>query len=79
MTLEEALKKEVSWRANFDNLDFPYISYVDNSTWVLTLNSSPDEDIWGLIIDAVSIGRFNDWPVNWTRVSRASDKFNEVA
>jgi hypothetical protein len=64
LIVQELLKQELFWK-NTDNSEFPY-SLEFNSTFLeLRINDFPEESLYTLFIDSISVYNFDDLPDCW--------------
>lgn len=66
--LADCLLARVVWQPGPD-LDHPWGARVEGRAWLLFLGDFPDEHLYTLLVDAVAVGSFDDWPPSWSRAS----------
>ena len=62
----EYFKREIFWQKR-DDVEFPYITTLEDKEMKIQLNDFPQESMYSLVIDEKVVCDFDDWPINWYR------------
>lgn len=64
--IEPFLRTPVTWGRTGELLR-PFSAVVNGQTWIVRIGEFPEEPLYTLIVDAVTVGSFSTWPEGWDR------------
>src|SRR5262249_54980223 len=62
--LAQRLAATIAWRQT-SNLEYPWAAEIAGAQWRIRVNDFPDDLMYSLWIEGMSVGDFHDWPTTW--------------